>query len=220
MIVMRRVKIEVNRPKIGDRIHVDHYTATCQTVTPKGALFLMDQYLDEAYPMNRRNTNKGGYPESDLRETLRSKEILDIFKSIRDYMVPFENGDLLRIPFAGEMFGDRLSNWVEPDGHEQWPLMRDRRNCIASRCGEYEWGWLQNKDITSSTFFGSVHNYGGAAAWTASDVLGVRPVFQIAQCKDKDPALRDFDNLEYGRVNPDRAYVLKKSGICYEYHCF
>ena len=33
MIVMRRVKIEVNRPKIGDRLRVGRYTATCQTVT-------------------------------------------------------------------------------------------------------------------------------------------------------------------------------------------
>ena len=29
MIVMRRVKIEVNRPKIGDRIRIGGYTATC-----------------------------------------------------------------------------------------------------------------------------------------------------------------------------------------------
>ena len=79
MIVMRRVKIEVNRPKIGDRIRVGHYTATCQDITPKGALFLFDQYLDRAYQMNRANTNKGGYPESDLRKALQSDEVLNIF---------------------------------------------------------------------------------------------------------------------------------------------
>ena len=180
MKIERMTEIETADTQIGDRIHVDHYTATCQEITPKGALFLLDQYLDEAYPMNAEDTNRGGYPESDLRETLRSKEILDIFKSIRDYMVPFENGDLLRIPFAGEMFGDRLSTWVEPDGHEQWPLMRDRRNCIASRCGEYEWGWLQNKDITSSAYFCGVSGDGGAVSWGASGVFGVRPAFLIA----------------------------------------
>ena len=191
MIVMRRVKIEVNRPKIGDRIHVDHYTATCQKLTPKGALFLLDQYLDRAFPMNWNDTNKGGYEKSDLRKALQSDEVLNIFADIRDYMVPFDNGDLLRIPFAGELF-DKLPEWCEPDGHEQWPLMQDRRNRLASRRGDYEWGWLQNKDKASSAHFCCVDSAGGSADdWGASGVIGVRPAFLIA----REPI------LEGGRLN-------------------
>ena len=76
MIVMRRVKIEVNRPKIGDRIRVDHYTATCQEITPKGTLFLLDQYLDKTYAMNAKNTNEGGYAKCDLRKALQSKSTI------------------------------------------------------------------------------------------------------------------------------------------------
>lgn len=181
MKVKRMVEVETNRPKIGDRIQVGHYTATCQEITPKGAIFLLDQYLDKAYPMNLNNTNKGGYPESNLRETLRSKKILDIFKGVRDHMIPLDDGDLLRIPFAGEMFGDKMPEWCELDGHEQWPLMQDRRNRLASRRGDYEWGWLQNKDKTSSTNFCSVDYIGFAGNWSASGVLGVRPVFLIAR---------------------------------------
>lgn len=180
MKVKRMKEIETNRPKIGDRISVGHYTATCQKLTPKGAIFLLDQYLDKPYAMNPANTNKGGYEKSDLRQALQSDEVLNIFAGIRNYMVPFDNGDLLRIPFAGEMFGTGLSNWVEPDGHEQWPLMRDRRNRLASRCGNYEWGWLQNKDITSSSSFCIVYAIGFAATWDASNVFGVRPAFLIA----------------------------------------
>ena len=191
MIVMRRVKIEVNRPKIGDRIRVDHYTATCQKITPKGALFLLDQYLDKAYPMNRKNTNKGGYLESDLRKALQSDEVLNIFADIRDHMIPFDDGDLLRIPFAGEMFGDNLPSWVKPDGHEQWPLMKDAHNRAASRCGEPEWGWLQNKVRDTSTLFCDVNGNGSASGWDASNVFGVRPVFLIA----REPI------LEGGRLN-------------------
>ena len=183
MKVERMVEIETNDIHVGDKIHVGKYTATCQTVTRKGAIFMMDQYLDKGYPMNRRDTNMGGYAESNLRETLRSKEILDIFKGIRDYMVPFKNGDLLRIPFAGELF-DKLPSWCEPDGHEQWLLMQDRRNRIASRCGEYEWGWLQNKDKTSSTAFCGVDGHGAVTGWGASNALGVRPVFQISMKKE------------------------------------
>ena len=186
MIVMRRVKIEVNRPKIGDQIIVDHYTATCQEITPKGALFLLDQYLDRAFPMNWNDTNKGGYEKSDLRKALQSDEVLDIFADIRDHMIPFDDGDLLRIPFAGEMFCTGLSNWAEPDGHERWSLMQDRRNRLALRCGDYEWGWLQNKDKASPTDFCVVGDVGFASNWSASGVLGVRPVFLIAEEKHEN----------------------------------
>lgn len=185
MKIERMTEIETSDIEVGDRIHVDHYTATCQEITSKGALFLMDQYLDKPYAMNAKGTNRGGYAESDLRETLRSKKILDIFKGIRDYMVPFDNGDLLRIPFVGEIFGDKLPKWCEPDGHEQWPLMRDRRNRIASRCGDYDWGWLQNKDKTSSTYFCFVNDNGNVDYWDASIVLWVRPVFQTATCREE-----------------------------------
>jgi len=181
MKVKRVTEVETDCPKIGDQISVDHYTATCQKITPKGAIFLLDQYLDKAYPMNRKNTNKGGYAESDLRETLRSKEILDLFDDWGDRMVPFENGDLLRIPFAGEIFGDKLPEWREPDGHEQWPLMKGAHNRAASRCGEPEWGWLANTVRDISTEFCFVAANGCAADGDASFVIGVRPVFMVKE---------------------------------------
>jgi hypothetical protein len=178
MKVERMSEIETNDIRIGDQIHVSNYTATCQTVTQNRALFLLDQYLDNPMEMNAVDTNNGGYPESDLRKALRSDEVLNIFANIRDYMVPFDNGDLLRIPFAGELF-DRLPSWCEPDGHAQWLLMQDRRNRLASRCGECECGWINNKDKSSSTSFCFVAYNGGAGSWDASDAIGVRLVFQI-----------------------------------------
>ena len=181
MKLERMVEIETAEIQIGDRIHVAHYTATCQTVTPKGALFLLDQYLDRPMPMNFKNTNRGGYPESDLRKALQSDEVLNIFAGIRNYMVPFDNGDLLRIPFAGEMFDNNdRDDFVEPDSNEQWPLMKDAHNRMASRCGDPEWGWLANRVRDTSAFFCNVNNDGGAGVWAASDDIGVRPVFQIA----------------------------------------
>ena len=71
MKINRTMTIETNEIQIGDRIQVGHYTATCQAEPGKGlALFLLDQYLDKAMQMNEKNTNKGGYQESDLREEL------------------------------------------------------------------------------------------------------------------------------------------------------
>lgn len=86
MKVERLIEIETADPQIGDRIRIDHYTATCQTVTPKGALFLLDQYI---------------YERGDLRNALQSEEVLNIFKDIREYMVSFDDGDLLHIPPFG-----------------------------------------------------------------------------------------------------------------------
>lgn len=47
------------RSRSGDRIEVGHYTATCQALPGEGlALFLLDQYLDKAMQMNKKNTSK------------------------------------------------------------------------------------------------------------------------------------------------------------------
>jgi hypothetical protein len=186
MKLERMVEIETSDIEVGDRIHIAHYTATCQEITPKGALFLMDQYLDKPYQMNAEDTNKGGYKASDLRETLSSKEILDIFDDWGDRMVPFDNGDLLRIPYYGEMFDNKdRDDFVEPDSNEQWPLMKDAHNRVASRCGEPERGWLANTVRDTSAFFCLVATDGSTDGWNASNVFGVRPAFLIATYREE-----------------------------------
>lgn len=182
MKITRIMNIETNDIQIGDRIQVGHYTATCQKLPGDGlALFYLDQYLDRAMQMNKRSTNKGGYDASDLRKELNSEEILKDFTGLE--LVSFENGDLLRLAFYGELFGHDgwyESGAVEPDDCEQWPLMKERANRIADRKGEsYEWGWLQNKCVRSATNFCGVNDYGYAGAWAASNSLGVRPAFLI-----------------------------------------
>ena len=181
MKITRTMTIETNEVQIGDRIEVGHYTATCQKLPEEGlALFFLDQYLDKAMQMNKKNTNAGGYDASDLRKELNSGKTLDEFAPLE--LVPFY-GDLLRLPFYGELFGH--DDWynsgdVEPDDCEQWPLMKERANRIAERKGEsYEWGWLQNIRQGSATVFGGVGGGGFAYYWGASDSFGVRPAFLI-----------------------------------------
>ena len=179
MKVKRSIIVDTDCFNIGDEIQVGRYTATCQRVLLTGSIFLMDQYLDPAYAMNAKDTNIGGYEKSDLRKALKKKEVLDIFKDIRDYMIPLSNGDLVRIPFAEEMFGDRIPKWCDPDGHKQWPLMRSKLNRQASRLEDYDCGWLQNKDnITESKFF-SISSDGNFDWYDSSNVIGVRLVFKI-----------------------------------------
>lgn len=85
MKVERIVEIETNDIHVGDQVHVGKYTATCTSATSKAALFLLDQYI-----------TGHGY----LREALQSDEVLNDFADIRDYMVPFEDGDMLKIPYG------------------------------------------------------------------------------------------------------------------------
>lgn len=85
----------------------------------------------------------------------------------------------------------KISAWHKARGDSvEWfmPLMRDRRNRIASRCGDYDWGWLQNKDKTSSTYFCFVNDNGNVDYWDASTVLWVRPVFQTATYREEAEA--------------------------------
>lgn len=181
MKIERMTEIETPDILIGDRLHVGRYTATCQEITPNGALFLLDQYLDKAFPMNFKNTNRGGYNDSNLRIYLQSDAVLTNFEEIRPYMKPWNNGDLLRIPYYGEMFDNNdRDDFVEPDSNEQWPLMKDAHNRVASRCGEPEWGWLANTVRDTSTLFYNVKGNGNAGTWSASNFVGVRPAFLIA----------------------------------------
>lgn len=180
MKIMRKQELETNSVQIGDQIQLGKYTATCQKVMDRTALFLLDQYLDKPYAMNAARTNKGGYEVSDLRAEFKNIVLDPNFDSVRDFLVPFENGDLMRIATVGEIFG--YKDFCQMDDAEQWELMKDRRNRIALREGnEYEWGWLQNVTKGSSAPFASV-TWGGSSAYDgAASSIGVRPVFQMAR---------------------------------------
>jgi len=85
MKVERMMEIETNDIHVDDRIHVGKYTATCQNISSRAALFLLDQYLTE---------------NGCLRVSLQSDEVLTDFADICDYMVPFEDGSLFKIPYG------------------------------------------------------------------------------------------------------------------------
>lgn len=184
MKVMRRINKEVGF-KVGDQIQVGEYhTATCQKVGKSGAIFMFDQYLDEAQIMNQQRTNEGGYEASDLRKYLNDFSMNSMFDEIRDMMVPFkQTGDLLRIPTAEEIFGSEEAHeyYETLSNKEQWPLMGDRHNRIAFR-GEdqkVEWGWLQNKVKETAASFALVDGFGRVNTDIASYTYGVRVVFRL-----------------------------------------
>ena len=169
--VKRNYKVVTNAFAIGDQITLaDGFTATCQKITHGGtiALFLLDQYLDEA----KTHEDAQAYMNKIFTES-------SIFYSVKEHVIPFKSGNALRLPYAEEFFGPL--DWVVPSGKEQWPLMKDRRNRIASRKDEeYECGWLANRHHKEyASLFATVVTRGSSCLNHASASRGVRPVFRL-----------------------------------------
>lgn len=144
-------------------------------------VFMLLDCLKEECRMNRDDTNDGGYEESYLREQLRTEYLERFPSSLRLNMVPFKNGDLLRIPTEREIFGENRYGEEEPDTVEQFEAMKKRRNRMAldGSNGETQAYWLQNKRVGSATTFCYVSSTGYASYFSASYSCGVRPLYRI-----------------------------------------
>lgn len=144
-------------------------------------VFMLLDCLKEECRMSRDDTNDGGYEESYLREQLRTEYLERFPASLRLNMVPFENGDLLRIPTEREIFGENRYGEEEPDTVEQFEAMKKRRNRMAldGSNGETQAYWLQNKRMGSAASFCFVDGAGDASYYYASSSFGVRPLYRI-----------------------------------------
>ena len=152
-----------------------------QRMDEDGYLCLLVDCLPKAYRMNRENTNTGGYCASELRDHMTS-DILALFPAeLRDRMIPFANGDLLRLPTEKEIFGCNEYGKAEPESVRQFEPMKSRRNRIAFRGKDesFEWYWLENEVEDSAALFAHVANFGDAYYSYAGGARGVRPAFKI-----------------------------------------
>lgn len=186
MKVRRTEKIKVNTFRVGDVIRFklsDGEKVEMLAVKEEsdGMIFCFVDCLAKEYSMNEQNTNEGGWDASDLRKKLNG-EVLDRFpRKIRKLLLPFENGDLLRLPTAKEIFGSNPCGEDESKSVSQWKPMKQRKNRIASQGlnGGWEWYWLQNRAQNSAASFADA-TYGGACnCGNASAEAGVRPVAKI-----------------------------------------
>lgn len=144
-------------------------------------VFMLLDCLKEECRMNRDDTNDGGYEESHLRDQLATEYLEKFPASLRLNMVPFDNGDLLRIPTEREIFGENRYGEEEPDTVEQFEAMKKRRNRMAfdGSNGETQAYWLQNKRVRSAAYFCRVNSNGYAGNGYASYSFGVRPLYRI-----------------------------------------
>lgn len=182
MKVLRTRETEVKNVRVGDQIliplaELGEFMATAHQVADKGVLFIFDEYVAKQ-PMNKKNTNKGGFEKSDLKKWMDTVLLAAFPDEIQNRVAD------LSIPTVGQMFGhdDEWNNeHFEPDTDEQLPLMANRRNRISFFNNDWEWGWLRNamKKEYSAALFARVNNYGYADFTNASYSLGVRPVFWL-----------------------------------------
>lgn len=186
MKVKRMIKSDVDTFRVGDIIKfklTDGEKVQAMAVQQENdsMLFCLVDCLADEYSMNDTNTNEGGYEGSDLRKKLNTEIIARFPADIKAMMVPFGNGDYLRLPTEKEIFGENYYGEYESPYVQQWKPMKQRRNRIAfqGKNGGWEWYWLQNKCRDSAAHFADVLNNGNAYYNYASYSYGVRPAFKI-----------------------------------------
>lgn len=145
-----------------------------------GMLFCSLNCLPERIAMSESG-ECDSYEESEVREYLRGDIYWMLPENIKESLVPFENGDFLRIPTEKEIFGKNEYGEEEPESVTQWEPMKRVMNRVA---GSFDdectiWYWLKNKSKNYSSAFALANGVGGAYGSGASTAYGVRPVFKI-----------------------------------------
>ena len=145
-----------------------------------GMLFCFLNCLPERIAMSESG-ECDSFEESDVRKYLCENVYPMLPESIKESLVPFENGDFLRIPTEKEIFGKNTFGEEEPESVTQWEPMKRVMNRVAGNAVEEctIWYWLKNKSKNHSSSFALVYSLGTALRSQASTANGVRPVFKI-----------------------------------------
>lgn len=180
------IKNNEGQVRMGDRIRftmADGETAEAMAVKileDGSGLFIFTDCLRTEYRLHKPGKYPG-WEKCELRERLNGEILEQLPEDLKARLVPFENGDLLRIPTEREIFGENPYGEPEPESVEQFEPMKDRRWRIAFQgfgSGAWEWYWLQNRSVDSATNACVVGDYGAAGYYGASCGCGVRPLFQ------------------------------------------
>ena len=172
--------------RMGDRIRftmADGETAEAMAVKileDGSGLFIFTDCLRTEYRLHKPGKYPG-WEKCELREKLNGEILEQLPEDLKARLVPFENGDLLRIPTEREIFGENPYGEPEPESVEQFEPMKDRRWRIAFQgfgSGAWEWYWLQIRSVLSATDACHVSYAGYANSGGASNSYGVRPLFQ------------------------------------------
>ena len=140
--------------------------------------------------MNSDNTNKGGFPDSDMREYLNN----DVFALLPDELQnviavhqSFQKIEDENVGTEGRLFlmsvyeGRGSNDWAEYNGTDkQFPFFEERRNRVAyDEDGDPVWYWTADPSAANTTYFCRFDPTGISYASGAAIDGGVAPLFVI-----------------------------------------
>ena len=140
--------------------------------------------------MNSDNTNKGGFPDSDMQEYLNN----DVFALLPDELQnviavhqSFQKIEGENVGTEGRLFlmsvyeGRRSNDWAEYNGTDkQFLFFEERRNRVAyDEYGDPVWYWTADPSAANTTTFCSFNDNGSSNDNYASYNGGVAPLFVI-----------------------------------------
>ena len=193
-----KIKADINQLEVGDVISFklkDGEKVEARAAKREGDKMLMHfvDCLEDEYPMNDEDTNKGGYEESNLRKILNTDIIGKFPNKIAKHIVPDKNGDNLFLLSIEEVCGLN-SKFEKAEG--QLSVYKKPKNRIKTlgKGGYSTWYWLRSPSDYSSNrgqCFCIVATDGSANSAIASSAPGVAPAFYLAinnrrACPDGD----------------------------------
>lgn len=193
MKVKRITNIDTEVFEVGDIIDfklTDGEKAQAMAVQQEkdGMIFCFVNCLEEEYRANKNiKDGEDNYKTASLREELNS-EIFNRFpKELKMLMVPFDNGDFLRLPTEKEITGENYCGEYEDSHINQWIPMKSYKNRVAlnGKNRTIHWYWVQNKARGFDFDFVYINYYGYANHGYDYFSGGVRPVFLLKQNNNK-----------------------------------
>lgn len=195
-----KIKADINQLEVGDIISFkmkDGEKVEARAVKREEGKMLMHfvDCLNDEYPMNDEDTNKGGYEESNLRKILNTDIIGKFPNKIVKHIVPDKNGDNLFLLSIEEVCGLN-SKFEKVEGQLSAYKRPKNRIKTLGRDGYSTWYWLRSPSGRSSgrgQCFCFVDTGGSANGYYASLAYGVAPAFYLAI--ENRRACPDGDNM-------------------------
>jgi hypothetical protein len=161
-----------------DKIDIDSTDLTVVCVSLGRIVFNFEDVVFFG-PMNKRNTNEGGFKNSAMAHYLND-EFLAAFGDIADIMGKTVDGVKITLPTKYEVFGKGVkeSNWSDPP--QQFEYYRKYKNRIKVQDDDTKWWWLSTPYSASAAYFCHVDHDGHAYYATASSSGGAAPAFCLS----------------------------------------
>lgn len=151
--------------------------AGINTYKPNEVVFTFKDILSEEAPMNKDNTNEGGYDASDMAKYL-DKEIFALLPDDLQEVIKERRGHKLWLFSRREVFGSD-GYYICPEDDLHLPYYENAENRVKLRNGEPDWWWLASPYEANAALFCCVDSCGVSNFWGASNSVGVVPGFCI-----------------------------------------